>query len=232
MLRRIRLLIFDLDYAVFDCTQLKVQALRQSMISLADSIPQSVSLPGPADAEEGFREHGRQWIRHLEIGLDEEQLDDLQHTYAIQENRLLESGNGRIYPGIREFIAQCRNMNLATVLGADADRNYLVTVADRFELDGMFQISLCTEEFGRGGADEMLEEIMRQAEVNPSETLALGTRPSYFQAARSLDVLSIGCGWGIHKHAALAEADLQAISLSQLSDAIEKADSIISQNID
>jgi phosphoglycolate phosphatase-like HAD superfamily hydrolase len=232
VLRRIRLLIFDLDYAVFDCAPLKVQALRQGMISLADAIPQSVRLPGAVDAEEGFREHGRHWIRHLEFGMDEGQLDDLQRTYAVHENRLVESGSGRLYPGIQAFLAQCRQTKLATALGADADRNYLVTVSDRHELDGLFQFTLCTEEFGRGGVDEMLEEIMRQAEVNPSETLVLGTRSDYFRAARALDVLSIGCGWGIHQHSALAEADVQALSLSQLVPAIEKADSISSQIFD
>jgi phosphoglycolate phosphatase-like HAD superfamily hydrolase len=232
VLRRIRLLIFDLDYVVFDCASLKVQAVRQSMISMADSIPQSVRLPGPADSEEGFRECGRQWIRHLDIGLGEEQLDDLQQTYGIQECRLVGSGSGRIYPGILEFLAQCRKLNLATALGAEADRNYLVSVADRYELDSIFQLTLCTEEFGRGGVDEMLEEVMRQAEVYPSETLVLGTRPDHFQAARALDVLSIGCGWGIHQHGALAEADLQAMSLSQLSAAIEKADAGSSPNFD
>jgi phosphoglycolate phosphatase-like HAD superfamily hydrolase len=232
VLRRIRLLILDLDYVVFDCAPLKVQALRQSMIALADSIPQSASLPRTADAEEGFREYGRQWIRHLEFGMDEGQLDDLRQTYAVQENRLVESGSGRIYPGIQAFLTQCRQINLATALGADADRNYLVTVSDRFELDGLFRFTLCTEEFGQGGADEMLEEIMRHAEVNPSETLVLGTRPDYFRDARALDILSIGCGWGIQQHSALAEADLQALSLSQLFSAIEKADAICSQNFD
>jgi FMN phosphatase YigB (HAD superfamily) len=232
VLRRIRLLIFDLDYVVFDCAPLKVQALRQSMISLADIIPQSVSLPRAADAEAGFREQGRHWIHHLELGMDEGQLNDLRQTYAVQENRLVESNSGNIYAGIQAFLAQCRQINLTTALGADADRNYLVTVSDRYELDGLFQFKLCSEEFGQGGADEMLEEIMRQAEVNPGETLVLGTRPDYFQAARALDILSIGCGWGIHRHSALVEADLQALSISLLFSAIEKADAICSQNLD
>jgi phosphoglycolate phosphatase-like HAD superfamily hydrolase len=80
-----------------------------------------------------------------------------------------------------------------------------------------------------GSADEMLEDIMRQAEVNPSEALALGTRPDFFQAAHALDILTIGCGWGIRRQDALAEADLQALNLSQLQAAIEKADNLNSQ---
>ena len=232
MLRHIRLLILDLDYVVFDCAPLRVQALRQSMISLADSIPQNVRLPGPADVEEGYREHGRRWIHHLDIGLDEEKLVDLQQTYAIQENRLIEAGRGRLMPGIQEFIAHCRQRNLATALGADAERNYLTAVSDHHDLDELFQLALCTEEFGQGGADEMLEEIMRQAEVNPSETLALGTRPDYLQAAHALDIMTIGCGWGIHQHDALAEADLQSLSLAQLFPTVEKADARVSQYLD
>ena len=202
------------------------------MISLAETIPHDINLPGPAEAEEGYCNHGRRWVRNLEMGLDEEKLDDLEQAYAVQEIRLLEAGRGRLIPGIQDFIAQCRSMNLATALGADADRNYLVGVADRYELDRLFQFMLCTEEFGQGGADEMLEEIMRQAEVNPSETLVLATRPDYFQAARSLDVLTIGCGWGIHQHDALTQADMQSLILSQLFPVIEKADALAMHNLE
>lgn len=70
----------------------------------------------------------------------------------------------------------------------------------------------------------MIEEIMSRAEVNPRETLALGTRPGFFLAARRMDVLSIGCGWGLRQLDALADADLQAPALTDLFSAIEKAD--------
>jgi len=227
--RHIRLLILDLDYLVFDCALLKLQALRQGLIALADAIPQSVRLPDNVDAEEGFRDHGFRWIRHLEIGLNEEGLEHLQQAYGIHENRLLESGIGKIFHGIEEFIMNCRQLNLAVALGAEASRDYLLAVVDRHQLDNLFQIALCTEEFGVGNADEMVEEIMRQAEVNPSETLVLGTRPHFFQAAHNLDVLTIGCGWGLRRHNGLAEADLQSLTLAQLYPALQKADNLASQ---
>ena len=229
MFRHIRLLILDLDYLVFDCALLKLQALRQGLIALADAIPQSVRLPDNVDAEEGFRDHGFRWIRHLEIGLNEEGLEHLQQAYGIHENRLLESGIGKIFHGIEEFIMNCRQLNLAVALGAEASRDYLLAVVDRHQLDNLFQIALCTEEFGVGNADEMVEEIMRQAEVNPSETLVLGTRPHFFQAAHNLDVLTIGCGWGLRRHNGLAEADLQSLTLAQLYPALQKADNLASQ---
>ncbi len=229
MFRHIRLLILDLDYLVFDCALLKLQALRQGLIALADAIPQSVRLPDIVDAEEGFRDHGFRWIRHLEIGLNEEGLEHLRQAYGIHESRLLESGIGKIFHGIEEFIMNCRQLNLAVALGAEASRDYLLAVVDRHQLDNLFQIALCTEEFGVGNADEMVEEIMRQAEVNPSETLVLGTRPHFFQAAHNLDVLTIGCGWGLRRHNGLAEADLQSLTLAQLYPALQKADNLASQ---
>ncbi len=226
MLRQIRLLILDLDYLVFDCALLKVQALRQSLISLSDAIPQSVRLPDSTDAEEGFRKHGFHWIRNLEIGLNEDALDHLQQAYGIHENRLVESGIGRVHQGIEEFIVNCRQLNVAVALGAEASRSYLLAVTDRHQLDSLFQITLCTEEFGAGEAAEMLEEIMHQAEVNPSETLMLGTRPHSFRAARSLDVLTVGCGWGIRGHDGLSEADLQSLTPAQLNPTLQKADAL------
>jgi phosphoglycolate phosphatase-like HAD superfamily hydrolase len=229
VLQHIRLLVFDLDYVVFDCALLKVQALRQSLISLADSIPQDVRLPDAVDAEEGFRDHGFRWMRYLEIGLNEESLENLHQAYELNEGRLLEAGKGRIFPGMQKFIADCRKSDVAVALGADASRDYLVSVTDRHQIDSLFQIALCTEEFGVGSAHEMLLEIMHHAEVNFSETLVLGTRPKFFHAAHSLDLLTVGCGWGIHQHGALAEADLQSLTFSQLLPAIQKADQLASQ---
>jgi phosphoglycolate phosphatase-like HAD superfamily hydrolase len=229
VLQHIRLLIFDLDYLVFDCALLKVQALRQSLISLADSIPQSVRLPDADDIEEGFRNHGFRWIQFLEIGLNEETLEHLQQAYSIHESRLIEKCFGLVFPGLQEVIANCRLSKTATALGAESSRDYLVAINDRFQLDNLFQFSLCTEEFGVGEADEMIEEIMHQAEVNPSETLALGTRPHFFQAAHNQDLLTIGCGWGIRQQDGLAEADLIAPTLSELLPAIKKADCLASQ---
>ena len=52
-------------------------------------------------------------------------------------------------------------------------RSYLMAVSDRHRLDSLFDLSLCTEEFGVGSADEMFAEIMHYHEVNPS---AIGKR--------------------------------------------------------
>jgi phosphoglycolate phosphatase-like HAD superfamily hydrolase len=229
VLRQIHLLVFDLDYLIYDCAHMKLQALRQSLISFADAIPQSIRLPDAADIEEDYRAHGFRWSRFLEIGLDEEQSADLRQAYQIHERRLVESGPGRLYPGISDFVAHCRLLGITPAVGADASREYLLAVSDRHALGGLFEILLCAEEFGVGGIEEMLEELMHLAEVNPSETLVLGTRPAFFHAAHNLDILTIGCGWGVRRKDGLQEADLQALSLPQLPPAVEKADELAAQ---
>jgi phosphoglycolate phosphatase-like HAD superfamily hydrolase len=229
LLRHIKLLVFDLDYIVFDCSALKVAALRQSLISFADAIPQSVRLPDLQDAEEGFRQHGFRWTQFLEIGLDEERLAEVAQAYRINEERLIAARIGQIYPGILEFLSGCRHRQVALALGAEASREYLLSVSDRHELDSFFEAALCTEEYGVGSSEEMLEDLMRQAEVFPSETLVLGTRPAFFDAAHNLDVLTVGCGWGIHKFDGLREADLQALTIGRLLPAIREADELAAQ---
>jgi len=224
VLQHIRLLILDLDYLVFDCTQLKLQALRQSMISLADSIPQDVRLPDEVDVEEGFRDHGFRWLRKLDIELGSEELEDLVRAYAVHEDRLVETGAGRLFPGVDEFVGKCREWDVALALGAEASREYLLAVIDRHQLDIRFQVAMCAEEFGAGGVEEMLGERMHRAEVNPSETLVLGTRPFHFRAAHNLDLTTIGCGWGLRDRDHLTAADHQCQSIAQLSSVLQKAD--------
>jgi len=226
VLQNIRLLILDLDYLVFDCALVKAHALKQCITALDDAISMNVHLPEGVSVEEEFRDHGFRWTRHLEMGLDDEGQNHLEQTYGILETRMINSGIGRIHSGIEEFIVKCRQSNLAIALGSEARRDYMIAVIDRHELDNLFQFALCTEEFGAGDAAEMLEEIMHQAEVNPSETLALGTRPHFFHSANSVDVRTIGCGWGISNHKGLADADQQSLTLEQLFPAIQKADAL------
>ncbi len=231
MLQHIRLLILDLDYLVFDCANLKAHALKQCIAASDVAISLNVPLPDSVAVEEGFRDHGFRWTRHLEIGLDEEELKSLEQAYGIHEIRMINSGFGGIYAGIEEFIVECRQANLAVALGADARRDYMLAIVDRHELDSLFQFALCTEEFGAGEATEMLEEIMHQAEVNPSETLVLGTRQHFFGSANSVDAATIGCGWGISNHDSLANADMQSLTMNQLFPAIQKADALAIQRL-
>ena len=232
MLDHIQLLVFDLDYLIFDCALLKVRALRQSLISFADTIPQDIRLPDAMDAEEGYLMHGFRWTQFLDIGLDEERLAEFQPVYRINEDRLLEAGAGQIYPGVLDELANLRSNKLMLALGAEASREYLLSVSDRYDFAALFDIALCTQEFGVGGTDEMLEEIMRQCEVNRSETVVLGTRPTFFEAAHNLNAMAVGCGWGIHHHGGLGNADLQSLTLSTLVPAIHKADELSTQSID
>jgi phosphoglycolate phosphatase-like HAD superfamily hydrolase len=224
VLNHLKLLVWDLDYLVFDCSALKVSALRQSLISFAESIPQSVRLPDAIDAEGGYLDYGFRWPQFLEIGLDEERLGQFQRAFHIHQDRHVQAGVGRVYPGVHDFLMDCRKGDIRLALGAEASRDYLLAVTDQHSLDNLFDIALCTEEFGVGSADEMFEEIMNHTEVYPSETLVLGTRPAFFQAAHNLDLLTVGCGWGLHQQYRLAEADLQAPALSHLHAVIEQAD--------
>ncbi len=228
-LRHIRLLILDLDYLIFDCTALKVRALRESLIPLADAIPHDVRLPDAMDVEEQFRDHGRHWTQELPLGLDDGGMTELQSDYRIHEERLVSAGAGRIYPGLTEILSQCRQNGVSAAIGAEASRDYLMAVSDRYGLDNLFEMVYCTEEFGKGDADEMMDDIMNRAEVNRSETLVLGTRPDYFESAHNLDILTIGCGWGLQRHEALNAAGLQALTVSQIGPAILKADALVAQ---
>lgn len=231
VLKHIRLLVLDLDYLVFDCAALRIQALRKSLIPFADAIPQDVRLPDAMDAEEEFRHHGRHWTRELKLGLDDSGMSQLQSDFRVHEEQLVSDGAGRIYPGLAELLSQCRQDGVAAAIGAEATRDYLLAVSDKHGLDLLFEMAYCTEEFGKGSADEMIDEIISRAEVNRSETLALGTRPDFFESAHSLDILTIGCGWGLKRHDALAAADLQALTISQAYPAILKADGLVAQNL-
>jgi len=95
--QRISLLVFDLDYSVFDCSLIKTQALRQGLISLAEAIPHNASLPDELDVQEAFLSRGASWIEGLELGLDQDAMSNLRQACSIHESRLIESGAGTLY---------------------------------------------------------------------------------------------------------------------------------------
>jgi len=223
VLRHIKLLIFDLDFVVFDSAALKVKALRQCLISFADAIPQNARLPEGSDVEDGYRALGFRWLESLDLGPGD-LAASLNDAYRVHERRLIEAGVGQIYPAIKPVLAACRRDELRLALAADAARDYLLEVSDRHDQNDTFDISLCVEEFGMGSCDEMLEEAVRLAEVNRSEAIVLGTRPEHFRAARELNLVTIGCGWGIQGREFLAEADYQALTPEDIIPAVLRAD--------
>lgn len=226
VLKQIRLLIFDLDYLLIDCVALRMRALRESLIPYADAIPQDVRLPDTVDVEEGFREFGSRWTQALQLGLDTDSMAQIQSSCRSHEERLLDAGAGRLFAGIPEFLTYCRGEGAATVIGAEAGRDYLLAASDACGLDNLFDLAFCTEEFGSGQADEMIDEIMSRIQVHPSEALALGTRPAYFQSAHNLDVLTVACGWGMQRQDAFEEADFHTRTLTDAYALIHQADEI------
>ncbi len=228
MLRQIRLVVFDLDYVVLDSVALKTRALRQSLIPFAESLPLDVRLPDLVDIEESFLAEGSRWIRSLDIGFSQDQLIDLEADFRMHEVRFLDAGAARPYPGMADLLSNCREEGLTLALGAEGTREYVMAFCDRNEMDRVFEVAFCTEEFGLGSIDEMLTEIMNHAEVNPSETVVLATRPRFFEAGRDLGILTVGCGWGILGHSALSEADFQSVSLQHALPIIRQADAMSS----
>jgi phosphoglycolate phosphatase-like HAD superfamily hydrolase len=216
VLRHLRFLILDLDYLLFDCRVLKLKALRQSLVAFAEAIPQSARLPDEMDLEEAYLQHGPRWLEFLDLGLGEDVLDSLKDAYRVYEERLIQEGNGGFYPGIPQLLGLCRQSGLTLALGADSARDYLLEISDQHGLSDLFSIMLCTEEFGKGSIDEMLQEALTLGEANRSETVVLGTRSGYFDAARNLDMSSIGCGWGIRHQESLRDADHKVLTPMEL----------------
>jgi phosphoglycolate phosphatase-like HAD superfamily hydrolase len=224
VLRHIRCLILDLDYLVFSASALKLKALRQSLVAFAEAIPQSARLPDEMDLEEAYLQHGLRWLELLDLGLGDDLLASLKEAYRVYESRLIQAGHGEIYPGIPQLLGPLRQSGISLALGADSGRDYLLDVSDRYQLSDLFEFELSTSEFGKGNIAEMLQETLLLAEVNRSEAVVLGTRADYFQAARDLDMVSIGCGWGIRNHECLQAADQKALVPSDLVEVLSVLD--------
>ena len=198
MLRRIRLIITDLDQTLFDSHELKLRAFRHALATLSDSIRHDVRLPDAIDLEEVYLGYGHSWPDHVDVGLDDSAALDVGRMCREHMVSFVESGSGRLQPGVLEYLLSCREEGAVLAIGAEAHREYLLAVSDRFGLSDAFECSLCTGEYGTGGADEMLEDALSRCEALAGETVYVGTRPDTLEAARFLGITALVGAWGLH----------------------------------
>jgi len=55
----------------------------------------------------------------------------------------------------------------------------------------------CTEEYGAGGPDEMIEDMMARAKSIPAKLSCSGLFRPCSTPPAALDVITVGCGWGL-----------------------------------
>jgi len=217
LLRHIRLIITDLDQALFDSHELRTRAFRQALATASDLVSDSPRVPDAVDLEDAYLIYGHSWPECVDVGLGEPVAAEVGRLCQDQMVRFVEAGRGRLQPGVLEYLLSCRESGTLLAIGAEAERAYLLAVCDRFCLSDVFECVLCTGEYGASGADEMFEDILARCEALAGETVYVGARPDTLDAARFLGIRSIVSGWGVqggspHLREEPCAADIQALS--------------------
>jgi phosphoglycolate phosphatase-like HAD superfamily hydrolase len=228
VLRRIRLIVSDLDQTVFDCADLRTRALLQALDGIPASAARDVRIPDEIEVESAYRDHGYRWVGGLESGAETGQSPALERACRVQQVRLLEGGHGGLFPGIAGFFDSCRRAGAAWAICADSHRDYLMTVCDRFELSECVEHLSCAEEYGSGGTDEMLEETLERCEALASETVYLGTRPDSLEAARYLGIAPVACCWGLRGGFDFGAETITVRRVSDLGECLARLDAHLS----
>jgi phosphoglycolate phosphatase len=195
MPKRFELLVFDWDGTLMDSAAAIVASIQASCRDLGLPVP------------------GRERAAHV-IGLG---LKDAL-SYAVPE--LAPSEYGRLaeryrhhylardpdielFPGMREMLALLKDRGHVLALATGKSRAGLERVLETTQLKQYFESSRCADETHSKPHPAMLQELMRELQIEPEATLMIGDTVHDLQMAASAGVPALAVSYGAHSRDSL-----------------------------
>jgi phosphoglycolate phosphatase-like HAD superfamily hydrolase len=198
---------FDLDGTLLDTHALAVYALREAKNELEEN--HSLTLPRWTDDElvatVGYpgREQAAMLLPPELAGL----AADFRRAAQKHERRFIESGQLRLFPGIRELLCDLASSDLRVFLASNCSVEYRDRVFAELELHRYFDEAFCIGLFpGKRKADMVEAALAKHTEC--SSAVMVGDRASDIRAGRENGLFTVACCYGFGKPAELEDAAL------------------------
>ncbi|QHS28036.1 HAD family hydrolase [Piscirickettsia salmonis] len=126
--------------------------------------------------------------------VNKEQLETLKNEFqlSIQSDKF----KSNLYVGAREIIATLKNKGLFLVIATSKSRSALSASMRVNEVDYLFDMTCCGEEFENKPKPKMLHHIMAKFNVNHDEVLMIGDTVTDVLFAKNADIKTICVTWG------------------------------------
>src|SRR5512140_1370199 len=189
--RRFDLIAFDWDGTLFDSTAIIVRCIQQAVVDVGGAMPtdktaayvigmglmQALAHAAPDVPKERYPELGARY-RH--------------HYLSHQDDLSLFDG---VLPLLNDLKARQHLLAVAT----GKSRRGLDDVLRSVQLQGMFHGSRTADETAGKPNPLMLQELMREFDVQPQRTLMIGDTTQDLQMALNAGCPSIGVSYGAHE---------------------------------
>lgn len=194
--RDIRLIVFDWDGTLMDSEGQIVACLRAAMHDLG--------LAPLTDAELGnvIGLGLREAIDALVPGQDE-----IFHKAFVGHYRKhwFASGSSRLFDGVREVLALCKQQDLLLGVATGKSRRGLDRVLGETGLDVCFDATRCADEAPSKPHPQMLVDIMQVLDVLPGQTIMVGDTEYDMEMATNAGVGKVAVTTGVHTPERLAQ---------------------------
>ena len=193
-----KLIIFDWDGTLCDSASRIVHCMQLAMTDvglpvLADEAIRNIIGLGLPEASRVLYPDG-----------DSEQLEQLRQRYSHHyvANQAIDSP---LFPGASNLLADLKTAGKLLAVATGKSRKGLNRVLEQFNLDGVFHSTRCADETRSKPDPLMLEELMAELQLNPSECVMVGDTEFDLAMAQQAGMDRIAVSFGAHNVARLQQ---------------------------
>lgn len=209
--------VFDFDGTLHDTMHIYPSALAEGYALLAE---QGLVPPRAFTRAEAARNIGltiRDAWALMAPGVPEDAWRPAAARVGEAMDRMMASGEARLFPGVPEMLDRVRAAGLTCVFLSNCRTAYQETARRAFELDRWFSAYYNAEAFADAPKERIFETIRERHEGG---FLAVGDREKDLVLARTHDLPSVGCLYGCGTPEELAGATRLARTPAEAADAI------------
>lgn len=189
------LLLFDLDGTLYSSRGILPDAYREGIKTYNRDFNASLEVPSDSAIFNQVGKPAPEIYENLFPQLDSSQSAQLQERIFSALLERIQSGNGRLYPGV-ESVLERLSEDYRLGLVTNAQTRYMESVLKTHGLDDYFQERLCHDDAPNGRKSELVKMSLERFRKPPQKSRMIGDRQSDYRAASRNNVSFIHCVYG------------------------------------
>jgi phosphoglycolate phosphatase len=209
-------IIFDMDGTLFETEPVALKAYYKTF----DKLRSEGLYNGPTPTDEMLLNQLGKTLQEiwetLLPGCDKEVHKKADEWMFIFEKELIESGEGNLYPGVKEVFTILKKRGYSLFVASNGREDYIQAIVDYFQLNDLFVDLYSAGRFQTKSKIDLVRRLINT--FNIKEGTMVGDRHSDVEAGKTNGLKVIGCMYGFANDKELQGADRIITSFYELND--------------
>lgn len=189
------LILFDLDGTLYSSRNILPTAYAEGIERFNQEHNRSVAVPSDDEIFDQVGNPVNEIYENLFPTVSDEERPRLQKSIFSALLRRIRQGEGGVFDGVHSVLKKLgRQRPLGIVTNAQTE--YMNSVLRTHNLEDSFEKVLCNNDAPNRKKSELVDQQLRNFEVDPRKTLLVGDRASDRKAADAHGVHFVGCTFG------------------------------------